>query len=64
LTLDRLCADRPVAITSVQNLSGAIEAFIDGWNERCHPFVWTKTQLQVAVARSALITRNPPNSAP
>ena len=17
--------------------------FIDGWNERCHPFVWTKT---------------------
>ncbi|MCF3941224.1 IS630 family transposase, partial [Gordonia sp. GW1C4-4] len=20
----------------------AIRAFIDGWNDRCHPFVWTK----------------------
>ncbi len=43
MTLDRLCAYRPGAITSVQDLSGAIETFIDGWNERCEPFVWTKT---------------------
>ncbi|MDP9393763.1 MAG: IS630 family transposase, partial [Actinomycetota bacterium] len=21
----------------------AIETFIDGWNDRCEPFVWTKT---------------------
>ena len=21
----------------------AIERFIDGWSDRCHPFVWTKT---------------------
>ena len=29
--------------TSVKDLVAAIEAFIDGWNERCQPFVWTKT---------------------
>jgi hypothetical protein len=29
--------------TSVKDLIAAIGTFIDGWNERCHPFVWTKT---------------------
>ncbi|MBK8459805.1 MAG: IS630 family transposase [Micropruina sp.] len=29
--------------TSVKDLITAIETFIDGWNDRCHPFVWTKT---------------------
>jgi hypothetical protein len=24
-------------------LEAAIETFIDGWNDRCHPFTWTKT---------------------
>src|SRR4051794_34158411 len=28
---------------SVKDLIGAIGRFIDGWNERCHPFTWTKT---------------------
>ena len=28
---------------SVKGLIAAIETFIDGWNERCEPFVWTKT---------------------
>ncbi len=28
---------------SVRELNAKIRAFIDGWNERCHPFVWTKT---------------------
>ena len=27
---------------SVRDLVEAITAFIDGWNERCHPFAWTK----------------------
>ena len=27
---------------SVRELIKAITAFIDGWNERCQPFVWTK----------------------
>jgi transposase len=29
--------------TSVKDLISAIEIFIDGWNERCEPFTWTKT---------------------
>jgi transposase len=27
---------------SVRELIEAITAFVDGWNDRCHPFVWTK----------------------
>ena len=29
--------------TSVNDLIGAIETYIDGWNEQAHPFTWTKT---------------------
>jgi len=36
-------AIRRGSFTSVKELKAAIEAFIDGWNERCEPFVWTKT---------------------
>jgi len=36
-------AIRRGSFTSVQDLITAIEAFIDGWNDRCHPFTWTKT---------------------
>jgi transposase len=28
---------------SVRELNAKIRAYIDGWNDRCHPFVWTKT---------------------
>jgi len=28
---------------SVKDLNAKIRQFIDGWNDRCHPFVWTKT---------------------
>ena len=28
---------------SVRDLNAKIRTFIDGWNDRCHPFVWTKT---------------------
>ena len=28
---------------SVRELTAAIRAFINGWNRRSHPFVWTKT---------------------
>jgi hypothetical protein len=27
---------------SVRELTEAIRGFIDGWNERCQPFAWTK----------------------
>jgi len=28
---------------SVRELTDAIRRFIEGWNDRCHPFAWTKT---------------------
>jgi len=36
-------AIRRGTFTSVKDLTTAIGAFIDGWNERCQPFAWTKT---------------------
>ncbi len=36
-------AIRRGTFTSVKDLIAAIETFIDGWNQRCEPFIWTKT---------------------
>ncbi len=36
-------AIRRGTFTSVKDLNTKIRAFIDGWNDRCEPFVWTKT---------------------
>ncbi len=36
-------AIRRGSLTSVKDLIHAIEAFIDGWNDRCQPFTWTKS---------------------
>jgi transposase len=36
-------AIRRGTFTSVRDLVDAIGSFIDGWNERCEPFTWTKT---------------------
>jgi hypothetical protein len=35
-------AIRRGSFDSVRELVDAIRRFIDGWNERCEPFVWTK----------------------
>ena len=32
---------------SVRDLTGKIRTFINGWNNRCHPFIWTKTPDQI-----------------
>src|SRR4051795_2671054 len=32
---------------SVRDLTAKIRLFINGWNNRCHPFVWTKTADQI-----------------
>ncbi len=40
------------SFTSVTYLIAAIENFIDGWNDRCHPFTWTKTTRRVTPALS------------
>ena len=36
-------AIRRGTFVSVPELITAIRTFIDGWNERCHPFAWSKT---------------------
>ena len=33
--------------TSVKDLNAKIRAYIDGWNDRAHPFIWTKTADQI-----------------
>lgn len=36
-------AIRRGSFDNTKQLVTAIRAFIDGWNDRCHPFTWTKT---------------------
>jgi transposase len=36
-------AIRRGSFSSVKDLTAAIRRFIDGWNDRCQPFRWTKT---------------------
>ena len=46
---------------SVRELIEAITLFIDGWNERCHPFAWTKdaaTIIAKAHRKSTFSTRH------
>jgi hypothetical protein len=33
--------------TSVKDLNTKIRAYFDGWNDRAHPFTWTKTAEQI-----------------
>jgi hypothetical protein len=40
-------AIRRGTFASVKELVAAISRFIDGWNDRCHPFIWTKTADQI-----------------
>lgn len=40
-------AIRRGTFTSVKELISVIEAFIHGWNDRCEPFLWTKTADEV-----------------
>ena len=43
---------------SVKDLNAKIRAFIDGWNDRCHPFVWTKTADQILKKANRQTTSN------
>jgi len=40
-------AIRRGSFRSVRDLNAKIRTFIDGWNDRAHPFVWTKTAEEV-----------------
>jgi hypothetical protein len=39
-------------------LIAAIETYSDGWNERCQPFVWTKTADQILAKAQRKKTSN------
>ena len=47
-------AIRRGTFTSVKDLIAAIETYIDGWNERCDPFTWTKTADQILAKATAV----------
>ena len=40
-------AIRRASFTSVREVTDAIRRFIDGWNDRCVPFTWTKTTEEI-----------------
>ena len=43
---------------SVKELNTKIRAFIDGWNDRGHPFIWTKTADQILAKANRQKTSN------
>lgn len=43
---------------SVRELNKRIRAFITGWNNRCHPFTWTKTADQILTHAKPKTTSN------
>ncbi len=51
-------AIRRGVFTSVRDLNAKIRAFIDGWNDRAHPFVWTKTADEVLAKANRPTTSN------
>ena len=44
---------------SVRDLNTKIRAFVDGWNDRSHPFVWTKTAEEILKKANRPTTSNP-----
>ncbi len=43
---------------SVMDLNTKIRAFVNGWNDRCHPFVWTKTADEILKKANRQTTSN------
>ncbi|EEN83992.1 hypothetical protein RHOER0001_0237, partial [Rhodococcus erythropolis SK121] len=43
---------------SVRELTAKIREFINGWNPRAQPFVWTKTAEQILVKADRKTTSN------
>jgi len=44
---------------SVKDLNTKVRAFVDGWNDRSHPFVWTKTAEEILKRANRPTTSNP-----
>ncbi|MFK0010121.1 IS630 family transposase [Paenarthrobacter sp. NPDC090520] len=53
--IDRQAIRRGV-FTSVKDLNQKIRQFINGWNDRSHPFIWTKTPEQILAKANRLTT--------
>ncbi|MGH3099779.1 MAG: IS630 family transposase [Thermoleophilia bacterium] len=49
------------SFASVTDLTRRIRTFIDGWNDRCHPFVWTKTAEQILAKADRKKTSDAPH---
>jgi hypothetical protein len=54
-------AIRRASYRSVRDLTTRIRAFIDGWNDRRHPFTWTKTADQVLTKANRQKTSETPH---
>jgi transposase len=46
---------------AVKDLNAKIRTFIDRWNDRSHPFVWTKAADQILAKAYRPTTSNPPH---
>lgn len=44
--------------SSVKGLTATIRAYIDGWNDRGRPFIWTKTSEQILIKANRKNTSN------
>jgi hypothetical protein len=55
-------AIRRGTLTSVKDLIAAIETFINGWNERCQPFTWTKTADEILAKPPAVKHHRSPDA--
>ena len=49
---ERSRGDGGLELTSVRQVTDAFRTFIDGWNDRCAPFVWTKTAQDIPTIAS------------
>ncbi len=45
----------------VTDLTRRVRTFIDGWNDRCHPFVWTKTADEILAKADRQKTSDAPH---
>lgn len=52
-------AVRRGVFTSVKDLNAKIRTYIEGWNQRAHPFVWTKTAEEILKKANRPTTSNP-----
>ena len=44
---------------SVPDLNAKLRAYIEGWNKRAHPFIWTKTAQEILTKANRPTTSNP-----